>query len=328
MGCITGQFAPFLGNLHAHTSYSDGQLEPKDAFAHARDVAGLDIMVVTDHLEQLYWVPPVGRWQQCKSQADDNNQPGSFLADCGFEYGSGFNSSVQSTGHNNVFFPDGLFPMVQTDFHDFFQTLQGCGSCLAQFNHPGSDPTQTWNDFAYDPAVDAKLNLFEFNGGADTWSLLFTALDAGWHVSPDFNQDNHSADWGTANDDRSGFYMSELTRPSLRDAMASRRSFASEDKNATVRLMADGICWMGSILQGYSSLTLEVTAQDPDTADGFSTIELWGPHQSLLGSVDCAGTQSCTATFPVTAPASTYFVARALQADGNALVTAPIWASP
>lgn len=329
VGCITGTFQPYWGDLHAHTSYSDGSQEPQDAFAYARDVAGLDIMVVTDHLEQLYWVPPVNRWGECKSQADAAYAPGTFLADCGYEYGSGFiMPTFQSTGHNNVFFADSLFPAVQTDFHDFYNSLAACASCIGQFNHPGSEPTQTWNNFEYNIAADDRISLFEFNGGGATWVLFLEALDAGWHVSPMLNQDNHSANWGTANDERSGLYMADLTRVAMHDAMSARRTFMTEDKNASIRLMADDQCWMGSILMGYPTLQLTVTADDADAADGFASIELYGPGGTPLGTFACPGQASCEATFPVTVPASTYFVARAIESDGNTLVSAPIWARP
>ncbi len=329
VGCATGQYQAYFGDLHAHTSYSDGQQTPADAFAYARDVAGLDIMVVTDHLEQLYWVPPVDRWGECRSQADAANQPGSFLADCGFEYGSGFIlPTFQSTGHNNVFFSPSLFPAVQTDFHDFYGSLAGCSSCIGQFNHPGDGAQQTWNDFEYRADVDENMNLFEFNGGGDVWPLFIQALDAGWHVSPMMNQDNHSADWGTANDNRSGLFMSELTRTALYEAMKSRRTFMTEDKNASIRLMANDVCWMGSMLQGYGSLTLSVMADDADAGDGFDAIELYGPGGTMLGTVACNGQQSCAASFPETVSGSVWYVARARQSDGDLLVSAPIWAQP
>ena len=39
----------FFGNLHSHTSYSDGSGTPTDAYLHARDVAGLDFLAITEH---------------------------------------------------------------------------------------------------------------------------------------------------------------------------------------------------------------------------------------------------------------------------------------
>jgi hypothetical protein len=34
----------YLGNLHAHRSYSDGSYTPAEAYAHARDTAGLEFL--------------------------------------------------------------------------------------------------------------------------------------------------------------------------------------------------------------------------------------------------------------------------------------------
>ena len=44
-----GHLNVYFGNLHAHTSYSDGVEEPSDAYRHARDAGGLDFMAITEH---------------------------------------------------------------------------------------------------------------------------------------------------------------------------------------------------------------------------------------------------------------------------------------
>ena len=329
IGCIEGDFDPYWGNLHSHTKYSDGELTPAHAFAWARDMAGLDIMVVTDHVEQLYLPFPDDRWGKCLEQAEEAYDPGNYLTDCGYEYGSGFILPwFQSTGHNNVFFPPYLFPIVQLDFHNFYNSLVECPTCVGQFNHPGDDPQMTWNNWEYFADVDATMNLFEFNSDVDVWPIYFDALAAGWHVSPMHNQDNHGADWGTKNDDRSGFFLAELNREALHDAMMARRSFQSTDKNAYIRMMADDTCWMGSILSGYSSMALFVEVSDIDVGDGFETIELYGPGPALIDSYSCSGSETCSTTFNVDITGSTYFVARATQTDAQFLVAAPIWVEP
>jgi hypothetical protein len=331
-GCIEGDFIPYWGNLHAHTSYSDGEQTPADAFAWARDMAGLDIQLITDHLEQLYLPFPSDRWGKCTDQADAANDPGAFIADCGYEYGSGFLLPLfQSTGHNNVFNADYLFPMIQLDFHDFYQSLVDCPTCIGQFNHPIDDATMHWHHWEYFPDVDEKMNLFEFNTAAsddEIFAAYFEALAAGWTISPMYNQDNHGPDWGTKNDRRSGFFMENLTREDMYVAMQERRSFMSMDKNASITMMADDVCWMGSILSGYTSLPLTVEAIDEDVGDGFATIEIFGPGQTLMVNYDCAGSTDCIADIDVTITGPTYFVARATQTDGNYLISAPIWAQP
>ena len=325
-GCIQGTFKPYFGNLHSHTGYSDGQLTPDDAFKYARDVAKLDILFVTDHLEQLYLVPPTDRYGNCKAQATAQTTA-TFLAGCGYEYGSGFNLLLQSTGHNNVFFSPTLFPAVQLDFHAFYKTLVACSTCIGQFNHPGSETYQHWNNFEYHSDVDDRINLFEFNS-SPAWDLFFKALDAGWHVSPMYNQDNHSADWGTANDRRSGLFLSQLDTTALRSAMLDRRTFMSYDRNAVVQVMADNVCWMGSILTKTSSVTLSVKATDADAADTFSKITIYGKAKTPLASFACQKTNPCSAVFTIQASQSPYAVARVEQDDGDFLVAAPVWIAP
>jgi len=325
-GCLTASgVAAYWGNLHAHTSFSDGEGQPSDAFAYARDVAGLDVMIVTDHLEQIY-LPT--RWSDCLDQADDADAPGTFVAACGYEYGSGFDSLFRSTGHNNVFFNPELFPAVQLDFHDFYASLEACTGCIGQFNHPGSEGVQHWNHFEYHAGADAEMELYEFNSDP-AWEMFFQALDAGWRIAPAWNQDNHSANWGTANDHRSGFWLAALTRDGLYEAFRNRRTFATADRNASVRVLADGDCWMGSDLAGVGpSVELLVEAEDEDATDAFQTVELWGPGEVLLDSADCGGGSACSATFDVAVAGPTYAVARVSQADGEWLAAAPVWLAP
>lgn len=328
-GCIEGVFLPFYGNLHAHTSASDGAGSAAEAFAYARDTGGLDVQAVTDHLEQLYTLlgTPSGELAECEKAAEAATVDGAFLAICGYEYGSGF-GITGSTGHNNVFFIDYLLPMVQLDFHDFYKSLTGCPDCVAQFNHPGDESPQDWNNFAYSAAVDAKMTAFEFNGAGPVFDMFFRALDKGWHVSPTNNEDNHGADWGTKNQGRTGLYLAALTSGALHAALRERRTFMTRDNDAAITLMADTTCWMGSMLEGYSSLTVDVEAKDAEPGDGFSSIQIMGPHKTVLHTIDCAAAAACGGSYDIDVDAPTYVVARADQVDGDFLVSAPIWVEP
>lgn len=50
------QHRVYFGNLHSHTSYSDGSGTPENAYRHARDVAGLDFLAITEHNHE--WARP------------------------------------------------------------------------------------------------------------------------------------------------------------------------------------------------------------------------------------------------------------------------------
>lgn len=325
-GCVQGDFDPYTGVVHAHTRYSDGAQLPEDAFEYARDVANIDILIITDHLESLYIPVPPGKYGKCKDAADQAYDPGVFLADCGFEYSSGFDLQTgDSSGHNNVFFSPWMFAVAMFDFHNFYKFLTACNTCVGQFNHPNyNEPHKTWNGWEYFEDVDWQMNLFEFNTG-QPWEAYYEALSAGWHLSPVYNQDNHGPDWGTKNDRLAGFFLGDLTRDDLHFAMMARISFAAYDRTAYIKVMADQTCWMGSILTGYTQLPFDVEVVDPEGGDGFDRIELYDSTMTLLDTYDCQDQDICTASYDLAVNAPDFFIATAYQTDGDWLVAAPVW---
>ena len=82
----------YFGNLHAHTSYSDGSGSPADGYRWAKDVAKMDFYAVTDHGEMLYG----DEWENIGRQAKKFTLNGTFVALRGFEWSSVFD------GHANI----------------------------------------------------------------------------------------------------------------------------------------------------------------------------------------------------------------------------------
>ena len=106
----------FFGNLHSHTSYSDGSGTPSQAYTQARDVAKLDFLAITEHNHrqceegasadradgvmiatspELYGGPGA---QALIPTANRFNQDGQFIAFYGQEF-----SSISKGNHVNVF---------------------------------------------------------------------------------------------------------------------------------------------------------------------------------------------------------------------------------
>ena len=52
---ITGGERIFFGQMHSHTIMSDGRGTPEEAFREARDIAGLDFFVLSDHSNSFNW---------------------------------------------------------------------------------------------------------------------------------------------------------------------------------------------------------------------------------------------------------------------------------
>jgi hypothetical protein len=98
-------------DLHNHTLMSDGDGTPEAAFASLRG-AGLDVAALTDHATIGMDIPGMSscgecaslagineeKWAQAKQIADDNDEPGRFVAIRGFEWSS------PTLGHVNVWF--------------------------------------------------------------------------------------------------------------------------------------------------------------------------------------------------------------------------------
>ena len=180
----------YFGNLHSHTSHSDGVASPADAFAFARDSAGLDFLAVTDHIGSFHLVPYVPmntpwQWDNCMSMADSFTVVGSFVGIAGWEWTS------EKYGHINVFntsdmIRDSLVLWYHYIISEFYNWLLNHPPAFAMFNHPGGlgiGSYMDYNNFEYiSSALDSAIHLFEFQMVTQE-PFYNLALSKGWHVS-------------------------------------------------------------------------------------------------------------------------------------------------
>lgn len=311
----------YFGNLHAHTSYSDGQLTPAEAFPYARDTGKLDFMAMTDHEEQITDTD----WPNTKAAADAANQDGTFVAIAGYEWGS------PTYNHLNFFDLDVFYSidayLPTTDLGRLWHEVRTTEPPpIMQFNHPDwkpDAPDHNWKQFKYDEGIDSVASLIEVKQ-PDHELAYNLALDNGWHVSAVFNQDNHDADWGTQNDCRAAFWMTALTRTGLLEAMRAGRSFSTCDKNASVTFKGNGE-WMGSIVHAQPvNLTWELS--DPDAADTFDKVEVVSNAGAILAATE-PKTNTVSGTFdaPAVTGATAWYYLRITMSSGAMIYTAPIY---
>lgn len=252
---LDGGMNIYLGDLHSHAGYSDGQGTPAEAYASAR-ASGLDFFALTEHGFFL----TDEEWADILRQAETATQEGQFIGLRGFEYTPDF-------GHINVFETRDYVMMTDPRYNtltEFYDWLLQQPTAFAQFNHPS--PNFNFYDFAFEPAVDQKIVLRELT----TPSQFFLSLDAGWHLGTLMNTDTHQADWGCC--PLMGLIAPELTKPAIIKALRARRTFflSPFDRNFALVLQANGY-WMGSAVPETDRLELTVIGHDPD-ASGSSTI--------------------------------------------------------
>ena len=273
----TGQNV-YFGNLHSHTSYSDGSGTPEDAYRYARFTAHLDFLAITEHNH---------RWAESGASADRRDgiliatnpslytgpatealiptaerwtEDGSFVALYGQEF-----SSISQGNHVNVFDAPRVIDVKNGEFSDLISWVESNPDTsgkppLIQFNHPALFDNDTieygLDDFpsqsAWIAAMDPHVQLIEvLNGPAMARDSglrsaavqerdYFHFLNLGFHLAPSTGQDNHYATWGTVTDARVAIIADQLTKASVLEALRNRHAYATEDRNLRIIYTVNG----------------------------------------------------------------------------------------
>lgn len=262
---VTNPYQFYWGDLHAHTSYSDGAWLPEEAYKFARDKASLDFFAVTDHSPLLTFE----EYDDTIAQAERFNEPGRFVTLWGIECTEGF-------GHLNVYM--NRIPRLTWNIDDLYRTIGETG-LLGHFNHPRpQDPNQTQGrtdffEFHYVPGADRSMALTELRKPVEEAAYI-AMLDAGWHVGAAGCQDNHQPRWGTGSTWTVAL-AKELTREAILDALWSRRVYSAGDRNLRLTFTLDGEDMGAQIARRAGELSCMVMVDDPDADQVIDQIDLF-----------------------------------------------------
>lgn len=329
----------YYGQLHAHSTLSDGAGEPEEAFRFADQVAELDFFALTDHSN---WFDNDTKasmadgsasqdWNRGNAAADDANRPGEYTSLFGFEMT--WSGSTGGYGHINTFNTPGFETRTNSamKLEPYYAAIAEYPQSVSQLNHPG----KTFGDFSdfgfYTAAADAVVNLVEVGNGEGpirgqgyfpSYDYYTRALDRGWHVSPANNQDNHKGNWGLGNTARTVVIAEENTREGLYEAMQANRVYASEDNNLEINYTLNGEV-MGTKLPEADTVTIKVDAKDPDSNDAIGKISIITDGGYVAASQVFDTNE---ASWTITLPAQfSYYYVRIDQADKDIAVTSPVW---
>lgn len=304
-----GNVRVFFGNLHSHTSYSDGSATPEDAYAHARDVAHLDFLAITEHNHSqaggaiardhtLYTGPQAASLIKTAGRFD---QAGRFVALYGQEF-----SSISKGNHANVLevgevideaeVPNGEWDNLLNTWLPAHPDSQGLPAILL-LNHPtisGSTQAQEYgrDDFPmaeWRAKLDGQARLINMvNGpshsegspGQPSEGEFLRYLNLGFHLAPTADQDNHLTNWGSAAPTRTGVWAGALSKQDVLTALRERRAYATEDKNLRIIGTVNGAL-MGTRFSGTNvpavgaSLDIKVSFADDDEPAAEYTIDVF-----------------------------------------------------
>ncbi len=339
----------YFGQMHSHTSYSDGAGTAEQAFSSVKaldqETWNMDFLSVTDHSnsfddagggKRLSDVPTGQEWTEGKQLAKElsgENFVGLFGYEMTWSNGLGHINTFNTPGYQDR--TQGNYTTYSTALQNYYEELKTVPTSISQFNHPGT----TFGDFSdfahYDEEIDRLITLIEVGNGEGaigssgyfpSYEYYTRALDKGWHVAPTNNQDNHKGGWGTANTGRDVVLVDQLSEEDIYDAMRNYRVYATEDLNLEIYYTFDGNI-MGSILgsDSYSAgdqAQISVELKDPNLENASVEVIVNGGKCLASKPTNC----NETVTFEIENPTDySYYYIKITQDDGDIAVTAPVW---
>ncbi len=355
------QFQLYFGQLHSHTTYSDGSGSLEEALNYVSKLpesANVDFVAFTDHsnyfdesgnanpeaaLYDVSQMTPESKklWDAYKGAiAAFNESQSDVIAIGGFEMtwsgGPGHINTFNTAGivsRNNSVLNNKTSDAGLKAYYDLLSN-SALADSISQFNHPGST-FGTFADFSYwNALVDTRIQLVEVGNGEGqigaggyypSYEYYTMALDKGWHVAPTNNQDNHKGKWGNANDARDVILTDNFTEEGLYEAIRNYRVYSTEDKNLEIYYTVNGQ-QLGSIIEEVpEKLDINVLVNDPDASDSISKVEIIVNSGKVAYTWDNPA-ELATGNLSVTLdPTFSYYYVRVTQGDGDLAVTAPVW---
>lgn len=307
----------YHGEVHSHTSTSDGVGTPADAYRYARDVGGADYFAVTDHSH--YILDDEATMEHMVETADEFEDPGHFAALYGYEMT--WNMRCGYWGHMNVVGGSEIHNHIfTTTLPDLYEKISRDSTAVAMFNHPGC-PWGNFDEFAYlTPGADERVCLSEIRDESYDGEYA-AALAAGWHASPVSNEDNHAANWTTARR-ATGFVLAPaLTRENIMDAFRARRTYTAAEPTLKIKYRVNGQ-WLGSRLNAPEKLDFDIDISTEDES-GIGRIEIVA-EDNIVVAVKNAGARRSIKWNPTLLPEFDYYYLR-ITAPGKYSVTSPVW---
>ena len=306
----------YAGEVHAHTSDSDGQGTVQEAYAYARDVAGLDYFAVTDHSGYL---AENGAYHNSQiPNADSFNEPGRFAALYGYEQTYSINTGYY--GHLNTLNSSSLTTW-ELSLQEYYELMAQDEEAVVQFNHPG----YSWGNFLeYDclsPELDAVIDLIEVKSRSAAEQEYPLALTKGWHVSPVFNEDNHLPDWGTVSEACGYVLAPALTRQNIIDAFRKNRTYTTSDPTLHVYYQVNGE-WMGSRLDDPDQLHFTVRLSTENTS-GLGVVSILAEDGIVVATRQIGAEKEYTLEMDLPPLYDYYYVK--VESDSAWCYTAPVW---
>ncbi|MBC6111925.1 gliding motility-associated C-terminal domain-containing protein [Pedobacter fastidiosus] len=340
----------YYGNLHSHSSYSDGNKDdltkkPEDDYAFAKNSMNLDFLGISEHnhtqagMSLASWQPGIDAAKKATTST--------FVAMHGMEWGVisggghvivyGIDSLIGwESGENQIYVPKSVY----TGTTGLFRIINRHGlNAVATLAHPN---TTDYNNISatYDLSADSAIVGTALESGpafstnvtysdpASSMSYLSyynRMLARGYHLGASIDHDNHNLTFGRHTRARLVVLAPALTENDLLDAIKKMRFYASQDSAAKIVFTINKQP-VGSIFKTAGAPIIEVNSI---TTSPVTSIKiLYGTPGSGTNPVELTAGASTSLTYTdnaLTNLATGYYYADIVEADGSRIITSPIW---
>jgi len=316
----------FFGDTHAHSGLSnDATGSPDTFFTVARDLAGLDFVVLSDH--DVFLTP--SEVEVLKTTAASFDQEGTFVAFSGVEWTQGWHMNAyfqHDDEHYCLVATDGLGCVFPDGFYASYGPLVLAGEAAAQVNHPNSVYRVNWGTI--DDTITTNVEIWNSGGNGDQevgFNNALFALRTGFRLGLVGVSDDHHTDvapplLGTG---LTGCRVDSLTRADLLAALRERRCYGTDGDRIQLDFSVDGTFMGGEVDRPVGSsvtATVEVVGTDVPAA-----IEIVRDGDVVATEMDCTGI-ACTFAAPVDVTDLRGFLyARVRQVNGKRAWSSPVW---
>ena len=295
----------YFGEIHTHTSLSDGRGEPENAIKVAKK--HLDFWSLADHaqwpdMESEYakglwpgWengVPKMKeRWHEIQRITRESYEPGKFVSFLGYEW-----SSTQ-WGDSNVYYLQDDQPLrFASSLKELYKALNGIEAIIIP-HHTAYLPHQGGYDWKnFDNSKSPLVEIFSKHGSSEIdegpypfmgnpmgprcgGGTVRRGLDLGYKFGFIASSDNHAAFSGWHGQGLAAVYAQTLTREALWDAFWQRRTYAVTGDRIKLDFKLNGQI-MGSIIPMKQATQRHITIE-LDGWDCFESVEIIKNGQAI-----------------------------------------------
>ena len=340
----------YYGNLHSHSSYSDGNKDnlnnkPEQDYAFAKNSMKMDFLGISEHNHTQAGMS-LANWQPGLNAAKSATTS-TFVALHGMEWGVisggghvivyGIDSLIGwEPGENQIFVPKstytgatGLFSIINRHGLNAIATLAhpnttDFGNIAASYD-VNADNAIVGSALESGPAFSTNLTYSDPASSMSYLSYYNRMLARGYHLGASIDHDNHNMTFGRHTRARLVVLAPALTENDLLDAMKKMRFYASEDSASRVTFTLNKQP-VGSVFTGVEAPEISFAMQ---TTNPVTSIKLmFGIPGSGINPTQIASSTNASLTYTDNALANLstgYYYGDILESDGSRIITSPIW---